>query len=79
MDACDALDTFAADPELAGRLVHRELLRERPAQFANVSAPLLSEVADRISARGVDRLYAHQAQAIDHLRSCRRINGGRPS
>ena len=69
MDACDALDTFAADPELAGRLVHRELLRERPAQYANVSTPLLSEVADRISARGVDRLYAHQAQAIDHLRS----------
>ena len=69
MDACDALDTLAADPELAGRLVHRELLRERPAQYADVSTPLLSEVADRIAARGVDRLYTHQARAIDHLRS----------
>jgi DEAD/DEAH box helicase domain-containing protein len=69
MDACDALDTLAADPDLVGRLVHRELMPARPAQHADVSEPLLSEVADRVKARGIDQLYVHQATAIDRLRA----------
>src|SRR4051794_25977361 len=69
MDAVDALDTLAADPDLLGRLVHRERLPARPAEHAEVSEPLLTEVADRIAARGIDRLYAHQAEAIDRLRA----------
>ena len=39
MDACDALDTFAADAELAGRLVHREVLPARPAPSQISSHP----------------------------------------
>jgi DEAD/DEAH box helicase domain-containing protein len=69
MDACDALETLASDPELAGRLVHREVLPERPPRYAELAAPLPGEVAERISARGIDRLYTHQADAIDKLRS----------
>jgi len=69
MDACDALDVLAADPELAGRLVHREVLPARPAQYADLGTPLHPDVAQRISARGIDRLYTHQARAIDRLRS----------
>src|SRR3954447_26635220 len=68
MDACDALDSLAADPDLVGRLVHRELIPAREAQYAALSEPLLGEVADRLAARGIDRLYTHQAAAIDHLR-----------
>jgi DEAD/DEAH box helicase domain-containing protein len=69
MDACDALDVLAADPELAGRLVHREVLPARPAQYAELTTPLHPDVASRISARGIDWLYSHQADAIDRLRS----------
>jgi DEAD/DEAH box helicase domain-containing protein len=69
MDACDALDTLAADPDLVGRLVHRELMPERPAGYAALSEPVLGEVADRINARGIDQLYSHQAAAIDRLRA----------
>jgi len=69
MDACDALDTLAADPELRGRLVHREVLAARAAQYAELSSPLHPEVAQRVAARGIDRLYTHQVDAIDRLRA----------
>ncbi|MDQ1480190.1 MAG: box helicase protein, partial [Actinomycetota bacterium] len=69
MDACATLDALAADPELAGRLVHREILPAREAQFADLEVPLPAEVSGRIAARGIERLYTHQAAAIDGLRS----------
>jgi DEAD/DEAH box helicase domain-containing protein len=69
MDACDVLDTLAADPELAGRLVHQEVLPARAAQFGELSRPLPAELGDRVAARGIDRFYAHQAEAIDLLRA----------
>jgi DEAD/DEAH box helicase domain-containing protein len=69
MDACDALDALADDPELAGRLVHREVLPERAARFGDLTTPLPGEVRERIEARGIERLYAHQAEAINRLRA----------
>jgi DEAD/DEAH box helicase domain-containing protein len=69
MDACDALDAFADDPELVGRLVHREVLPARAARFGDLTNPLPEEVRERIEARGIERLYAHQADAINRLRA----------
>ena len=68
MDACDALDALADDPELAGRLAHREVLPARAARFADLATPLPDEVRQRLEARGIERLYAHQVDAIDRLR-----------
>ena len=73
MDACAWLDELAADPDLAGRLVHREVLPERPARYAALAEPLHRDVAARLLARGVDPLYAHQAAGIDALRAGRSI------
>ena len=69
MDACELLDALAVDPELAGRLVHREVLPARSARYADLDTPLHREVAERIAARGIDRLFSHQADAIDRLRA----------
>src|SRR5207253_1178944 len=68
-----ALDELAADPELIGRCVHREVLPERPARYQQLAEPLHPEVAARIAARGIDQLYAHQAAAIDALRDRRSV------
>ena len=73
MDACAALDELAADPDFAGRCVHREVIPERPARYATLDPPLPAEVAARLSARGIDRLYAHQVAGIDALRSRRNV------
>ncbi|MDQ1456649.1 MAG: box helicase protein [Actinomycetota bacterium] len=72
-DARSALDELAADPELIGRCVHREVLPERPARYAQLAAPLHPEVEARIAARGIDQLWAHQAAAIDALRDRRSV------
>jgi DEAD/DEAH box helicase domain-containing protein len=69
MDARATLDALGRDPELAGRLVHREVLPARATRDADTKEPLPDEVAGRLEARGIDRLYSHQAAAIDHLRS----------
>jgi DEAD/DEAH box helicase domain-containing protein len=73
VDARDALDAFAADPDLAGRCVHREVLPARAARFAEVAEPLPDEVVARLRARGVEHLYAHQAAGIDALRAGRSV------
>ncbi len=56
----EAVDGFRRD----GRLVHLEELPERPAVFAELARPL----PDRIAHCRPDRLYAHQAAAIDLIR-----------
>src|SRR5882757_2319455 len=72
-DARATLDELAADPELIGRCVHREVLPERPARYQLTAAPLHREVKDRLAARGILDLYAHQAAAIDALRARRSV------
>jgi DEAD/DEAH box helicase domain-containing protein len=66
-DARTALEEFAADPELIGRCVHREVLPDRPARYGKTARPLHAEVEARLAARGISRLYAHQADAINAL------------
>ncbi|MCZ7528183.1 MAG: DEAD/DEAH box helicase [Acidimicrobiia bacterium] len=68
-DACDTLDALAADPRFAGRVVFRERLPARPARHAEPTEPLHPEVAARLASRGAERLYTHQARAVDVLRA----------
>jgi DEAD/DEAH box helicase domain-containing protein len=69
MDARTALDELAADPDLEGRCVYRELLAARTPRYASLSEPLHPEVTARLRARGIDPLYTHQAAGIDALRA----------
>ncbi|MGZ4802993.1 MAG: DEAD/DEAH box helicase, partial [Acidimicrobiia bacterium] len=73
MDACDTLSQIAADAELAGRLVYRSVLPAREPRTAELARPLHPEVVERLAARGIDRLWTHQAAAIDALDAGRNI------
>jgi DEAD/DEAH box helicase domain-containing protein len=67
MDACDALDALADDPELAGAsYTARCCPSARPVRRSDDTAT--RGVRQRIEARGIGRLYAHQAEAINRLR-----------
>ena len=68
-DAGDTLDAFAADPELADRLVYRETLPARAARFGTLREPLPDELTERLASRGLERLWSHQAAAVDALRA----------
>ena len=56
---------------VAGRgLVHLERLPSRPARYGELARPLPDPVWDAL---GVDRLWAHQAAAIDEVRAGRSV------
>ena len=73
MDAIEALGALAADPEIGDRLTRLEVVPARPARFGETEQPLHPEVLERLAARGAERLYVHQAEAIDRLRAGRSI------
>ncbi|HEV3226644.1 MAG TPA: DEAD/DEAH box helicase [Acidimicrobiales bacterium] len=60
------LDTVLDDLAAAGSLVHVERIAARAARFAELSAPLSNAVRARLP---VDRLWSHQAAAIDLVRA----------
>jgi DEAD/DEAH box helicase domain-containing protein len=72
-DAVDTLDRIAGDPHLGDRLAFRATLESRPARHDDPARPLHPGVADRLAARGIDRLYTHQAAAVDALRDARSV------
>ncbi|HET7225698.1 MAG TPA: DEAD/DEAH box helicase [Candidatus Eisenbacteria bacterium] len=65
------LETFAAHPANAGALVHTHVLPERPARFGALDPALPAPLGEALAARGIERLYTHQAHAIGHLRAGR--------
>ncbi len=62
----DFFVSLGADP----RLVHVEHLPPRAARYADLARPLPDGVSARL---GVERLWSHQAEAIDHLRDGRSV------
>jgi DEAD/DEAH box helicase domain-containing protein len=64
------LDGFLASLGGDPRLVHVEHLPARPARHGELATPLPGAVRDRL---GVERLWSHQAEAIDHLRAGRSV------
>jgi DEAD/DEAH box helicase domain-containing protein len=69
VDAIEALEKLAADPEIGARLRRLEVVPARPARYGDPERPLHPEVLERLAARGAARLYVHQAEAVDRLRA----------
>jgi DEAD/DEAH box helicase domain-containing protein len=60
------LDRFVEALADDDRLVHLERLPPRPARFGDLARPLAPEVWDAL---GIERLWSHQAEAIDLARA----------
>ncbi|MCA9257817.1 MAG: DEAD/DEAH box helicase, partial [Planctomycetales bacterium] len=65
MDVAALLERIKTRRDYAGQLEHVELLDEREGRFDAPSTPLPDAVQRVLAARGVDRLYVHQAQAYE--------------
>ena len=71
------MDTDAFLRRLAGQrraeeqIRHVEDLAERPAAYANIR--LEPRVAAALAAQGIERLYTHQAAAIEHVRNGKNV------
>ena len=55
-------------PDYREQIVHVEQIPPRPAHYAEPAAPLSEPLRAALAARGVARLYAHQAAALDAAR-----------
>ncbi len=71
MDVDAFLARIQTDVHYAGQLMHVEQLAERAGRFADPSDPLPCALRCLLSARGIDQLYEHQAQALDVARAGR--------
>jgi DEAD/DEAH box helicase domain-containing protein len=58
---------------LAAEVVHVERIASRPAQFADPDPPLPPGLAKALAAQGVQRLYSHQAAALELVRAGRDV------
>jgi DEAD/DEAH box helicase domain-containing protein len=56
-------------PGYRGQIVHVERLPARRARYGRLSAPLPPALTAALKANGADRLYTHQAQAINAVRA----------
>ena len=59
--------------DYGGEIVHVERLAQRPARHADPGQPLPGTLRSALDALGIQRLYTHQAQAIDHVRAGRSV------
>ena len=69
MDIADLLTELQALPTYAEQLVHLHEEPARAARYADPSHPLAGSGQALLGARGIPRLYTHQAQALDALRA----------
>lgn len=68
MDFARFLEDLSSSSAYRGQIVHVREVPERAASFAAPAEPLAEQVGMALSGRGIDRLYTHQARAIDLAR-----------
>lgn len=67
------LEKLAADPWIGPKLAHTRRLPGRRARFAEPAAELPRELRDALAGRGIERLFSHQAAALDAARAGRNV------
>lgn len=71
MDVQGFLDRVRQHPRYAGQLEHVRILAQREARFADPDAPLPPELIELLARRGIERIFSHQAQALELARQGR--------
>lgn len=69
MDPFQFLDNLRTQSGYDGQIVHVQDIPESPGRYADLREPLHDFLAERLGRMGIDRLYWHQARAIDAVRS----------
>lgn len=73
MSVGEYIEKLLASPRFAGQIRTHRLLLGREARFADSRLPWPAAVRRLLEARGLERLYAHQALATDYVRSGRSV------
>ncbi|MEN8141995.1 MAG: DEAD/DEAH box helicase [Thermodesulfobacteriota bacterium] len=62
------ISSLKESPKFGPQVVHHEEIPSRPALFRDLAEPLPEPLSKAVEAGGVDKLYQHQAVAIDLIR-----------
>lgn len=68
MDFAEYVRQLERDSDYRGQIAHVERIARRSAEYASPCEPLQPELTRRLREMGVERLYSHQAQALDAVR-----------
>src|SRR5207237_4889330 len=63
------LAAIREDPRYRGQIVHEERFPARPARYGTLRRPLTEPLAQALARRGITRLYTHQTEALDAVRT----------
>jgi len=66
-DAATVLGRVLEEPSLTRGIVHHEVIGAREASFADMPAWLDQRIVTGLAKRGIERLYTHQAEAIESI------------
>jgi DEAD/DEAH box helicase domain-containing protein len=69
LDTAVVLERLLEEPSLAGGIVHHERIPPREADYVDLPGWLDPRIATGLATRGIDRLYTHQAAAIEAVRA----------
>lgn len=73
MDPEYFLKRFRRHPDYKGQIVHVEEIPARKAMYAELDCPLPERLTQALTRLKVDKLYRHQAEAVDQVRSGQHI------
>ena len=65
LDVEGFLNDVRSSPDYAGQAVYVREVATRESKFADPARPFADPVPAMLGARGIDRLYSHQAEAVD--------------
>ena len=68
MDAAAFLESVKTSPGYRGQVVEARLIPRRTAVYANVDPPISGATGAALGRLGIERLYSHQAEAIQAVR-----------
>ncbi|MEA3400118.1 MAG: DEAD/DEAH box helicase [Armatimonadota bacterium] len=73
MDAATFVDRVRDQQFFTDQIAHVEVLPARPPQYADLEDGLHPAVERALAHQGIERLYTHQAEAIEHIREGRNV------
>jgi len=73
MDAATFIDRIRGNDFFEQQTSHIEVIPAREARFADLQDGLHPSVEAALNAQGIERLYTHQAEAIEHVRGGRNV------
>ncbi len=69
MNATHLLDEIMREPQYRDQIVHTRLFPARPARYGTLTRPLPRLLEEALRRRGITRLFAHQAEALEAARA----------